>query len=70
MSKQSEAKSAQGYRKEAACCKTCKNYSSDMVPLKRWDGDPYEAEKNRRCDLGGFATPATAYCTFFAWKDT
>lgn len=69
MSKQSEAKAAQGYRKEAACCKTCTNYRSDMVPMHRWPEDSYVAEKNRRCSLGGFATQATAHCTFFAWKD-
>lgn len=68
MSKQSEAKAAQGYRMEAACCKTCKNFSSEMVPMNRWNGDPYKTEKNKRCNIGGFATQATAHCMFFAWK--
>ena len=68
MSKQSEAKAAQGYRKEAACCKTCENFRSDFVPLNRWHGDPYKDEKNKRCELGGFATQANAHCTLFAWK--
>lgn len=68
MSKQREAKAAQGYRMEAACCKTCKNFSSEMVPMNRWNGDPYKTEKNKRCNIGGFATQATAHCMFFAWK--
>lgn len=68
MSKQSEAKVVQDYRKEAACCKTCRHYSSNLVPLARWSGDPYVAEKNKRCGIGGFATQATAHCVLFAWK--
>ncbi len=39
-----------------------------MVPMNRWNGDPYKTEKNKRCNIGGFATQATAHCMFFAWK--
>ena len=68
MSKQSEAKDTQGYRKSAACCMDCESFKRDVVPLNRWPGDTYSTEKNKRCAIGGFAVQSTGHCTFFAWK--
>ena len=69
MSKQSEAKAKQNYRKEAACCNNCKSYRADVTahPAAFSWSEPYTTEKNRRCDIGGFAVQATGHCTFFAW---
>lgn len=69
MSKQSEAKEAQGYQKRPACCTNCKNFTVDKVPRSRWPGDPYTFDKNKRCSIGGFAVQSTGYCGLFAWKD-
>jgi hypothetical protein len=68
MSKQSDAKKEQGYRVQAACCKNCKNFSSEMVPALRWQGDHYISEKNKRCEVGGFAVQNTGHCALFGWK--
>ena len=68
MRKRIEAKVAQGYIKEPACCRTCTQYTSDRVPFNRWLGDRAIKETNRRCDLGGFATQPSAHCRFFTRK--
>ena len=66
MSKQSEAKTAQGYRKESACCKTCKNFASKFETLPTgWRDTTYIKEKNKQCAIGGFAVQSTAHCLRF-----
>lgn len=69
MSKQSEAKKTQGYRTEAACCKHCKNYRSEVTehPAAFTWSKPYITEKNRRCGIYGFPVQATGHCKSFAW---
>ena len=78
MSKQSEAKSAQGYTTEVRNCKSCAHLTSERV-LPRWHqernaenartGSPshypveiFGEEKNIRCGIGGFAVKKTATC--------
>lgn len=66
MSKQSEAKEKQGYiaKPVARVCANCAYYRSDVVehpPYYSWS-KPYHEEKNRRCDIGGFAVNKTATC--------
>jgi hypothetical protein len=68
VSKQSEAKEKQGYRKSAACCMNCDSFQRDVVPLSRHPGDTYSIEKNKRCGIGGFAVQSTGHCAFFQWK--
>ena len=65
MSKIEQKKAAQGYVKDAACCKHCAHFLSDMVPMLRWEGDPYVAEKNKRCGIGGFAVQSSSFCNEF-----
>jgi hypothetical protein len=69
MSKQSEAKAAQGYRTTQQNCGSCAHMTSERV-MPTWmraDGyavkDEYLQEKNHRCGIGGFAIKKTATCT-------
>ena len=56
MSKQSEAKEAQGYQ-ENANCSNCANYLSD-TKIRGY----YYVEHNIRCGIGGFEIKKTATC--------
>ena len=58
MSRQNEAKSAQGYRTTPKVCGNCFYY--DSVEVDHW------TEKNKRCTLGNFATRKMATCE--KWK--
>ena len=79
MSKQSEAKTAQGYTVKSNTCAGCANFSSERV-LPAWmvkDGftDRYTLEihgieKNFLCIVGGFAVKKTASCSVFNPKAT
>ena len=67
MSKQSEAKEAQGYSKHSASCGNCANFKSEITRLPA----PYDwrnelgIEKNRRCGIGGFAVGRNGHCTLW-----
>ena len=77
MSKQSEAKAAQGYTTAVSNCGNCAHMGKDLV-LPAWmlkDNEdraergltPYTieqhgVEKNFRCGIGGFAIKKTAAC--------
>ena len=66
MSKQSEAKAAQGYTKNPACCKTCQNFSSRLEEeLNISGGIWWIKESHKRCDIGGFAVQSSAYCSLY-----
>ena len=72
MSKQSEAKSAQGYepKPEARACMNCANYRSDMIEKSSgfsWSV-PYFEERNKKCGIGGFAVMKMAICDKFTRK--
>lgn len=47
MSKQAKAKEEQGYRLSGPTCSNCRNFASDMVPIK------WMAEKNAQCTARG-----------------
>ena len=67
MSKQSEAKEAQGYTKKPASCGNCVNFKSELVkfpPLPGWSMG-YTEEKNRRCGIGGFAVGRNGHCSLW-----
>ena len=59
MSKQSEAKDNQGYKKTSNQCGNCKHFTSKLEKAA-W-GNHYN-EKELRCDLGGFKVNKTASC--------
>ncbi|HDR9834674.1 TPA: hypothetical protein QDC51_001438 [Burkholderia multivorans] len=68
MSKVSEAKAAQGWRKKPNTCEGCAHFTMDRVEeqYKAWDGvKTWIREKNLRCSLGGFKTSKTNICDQF-----
>lgn len=67
MSKQSEAKLAQGYTKLSPQCINCKNYESETTTRAGWN-QTYEIETNLRCVIGGFAINKTAWCKLWEPK--
>ena len=73
MSKQFEARAAQGYQTEPSNCGNCVHRKFDLV-LPSWMakenerfpgswGDKNKVEKKRRCGIGGFAIGMTATCS-------
>lgn len=65
MSKQSEAKEAQGYVpkfKPDFCC-NCQEYSSSIIREAF-----FEQEKKRKCGIGGFAVKKLGTCKRFVRK--
>ena len=82
MSKQAEAKAAQGYEAKPVprSCATCTNLKLNrrlpdwMVAAKKdWSGKPYTVEshgvdKDLRCGIGGFAVKKTGVCNAYASK--
>ena len=68
MSKQSEAKEAQGYTKKPASCGNCANFKSELVKFPPPPGQfyGYTEEKNRRCGIGSFAVGRNGHCSLWA----
>jgi hypothetical protein len=65
MSKQSEAKAAQGYREEPKTCSNCVNFTSDHIEksYQSFSGlQTWTEEKNKRCAIGGFVVKKMATC--------
>lgn len=73
MSKQSEAKLAQGYRKKPDTCSNCKHMQFEVIEKSytRWNGavEVWEEEKAHRCSVGGFAVKKTSTCRIHALKE-
>lgn len=72
MSKQSEAKEAQGYvaKPVPSTCSNCKHYTSEITErIGMWNKVYYD-ESDRRCGLGGFAVKKQATCNRFEHKVT
>lgn len=72
MSKQSDAKDAQNYRREPMCCKNCEYFSSDLIDRKPKWATKYviTEEKNIRCMIGGFKVQKMGSCDNFVAKAT
>lgn len=68
MSKQSEAKALQGWRKTPDTCNRCSHFKSDIIK-KNYEAfggmQTWTEEKNLRCTLGGFKTGKTNTCDRF-----
>lgn len=66
MSKQSEAKVAQGYTRKAPPknCAACKHFASTATEETGHYGT-WHKESNLRCELGGFAVKKMAVCDKF-----
>lgn len=71
MSKQSDAKEAQNYRRELDKCESCMYFRLDVIEEKsKWSDQVYRTEKNLRCGIGGFKVHKTAVCDRFERKVT
>ena len=72
MSKQSEAKTAQNYRKEPNRCGNCAYYKCDTITKVYNRGGVYETswteDKNKRCTIGGFAVSINCVCDHWTKK--
>lgn len=68
MSKQSEAKASQNWRKVSDTCQRCMHFSMERRDFSETYGSTvYEWSKdtNMRCTLGGFKTGKTNVCDRF-----
>lgn len=64
MSKQSEAKKAQGYIAKVVpqTCGNCANYRSVLTEREGRFGGKYIDEKDKTCSIGRFAVKKTGSC--------
>lgn len=72
MSKQSEAKAAQNYRKTPNTCSNCAHYECKVVEktYNHWSGmSIWEEQRCKTCSLGGFAVLKTATCDSHSMRD-
>ena len=73
MSKQSEAKQAQGYKKNPDTCTNCKHLQFEVIQksYERWGGvvDHWKEEKRHRCSVGGFAVGKNSTCNIHTIKE-
>lgn len=73
MSKQSEAKLAQGYRTRPSTCSNCKHLQFDVIEKSytHWNGkvETWPQEKKHRCAVGGFAVGKNSTCNIHALKE-
>jgi len=67
MSKQSDAKAAQGFSKKPRQCNNCTHYRSDIKTIVEYWGDVTK-ESNKRCSIGGFAVGSSSSCDLYAKK--
>jgi hypothetical protein len=69
MSKQSEAKEKQGFKKDSPKCSNCVNFSLEIEKYKtEWSSQEYTKETNLRCKIGGFKTGKSNWCTLHEFK--
>jgi hypothetical protein len=70
MSKQSDAKKAQGYvrKHKPMYCMNCAHFQSETTTVPGAFGDSFSVEKNKRCGLGGFAVSKQGTCDYFTGK--
>lgn len=68
MSKQTEAKTKQGYvpKLTPQACMNCASFKFDMVPTNYPPGYAQEKQGNLRCAIGGFAVKKMGTCD--EWK--
>lgn len=71
MSKQSDAKTSQGYVPKAVprtCC-NCAHFKMDTV-TKECFGKQWKQDTNLRCEIGGFAVKKMGTCCIWEEKNT
>jgi hypothetical protein len=67
MSKQSELKEKQGFRKDAPNCGNC-IYFSSKVETKTSYGTTFKVETELRCNIGDFKIGKSNWCTLHLYK--
>lgn len=69
MSRQSEAKSRQGYvdKSESGKCNTCRYFKYTEEKYKVW-GIVYTERKNLKCKLGNFSVKDDSFCNKYRLK--
>lgn len=70
MSKQSEAKKAQGHVVKPAwpVCGNCRHFTCTTETISNVYTGSWTKESDKRCTLGGFATGKAATCKKHEWK--
>lgn len=71
MSKQSEAKASQNWKKKPDTCAECAHFKCDREEIRysEFSSQVWIREKNLRCTLGGFKTGKSNACDRFKAKD-
>lgn len=67
MSKQSQAKETQGWRKTGPNCGNCQNFTSEKTPVVNRFGS-FIKEHNLRCGLGEFKIGKSNWCDEHKFK--
>ena len=68
MSKQSEAKEKQGFKRDCTKCSNCKSFTSDIETTKTPWGTEFNTEKNLRCSIGNFKVGKSNWCKSHEFK--
>ena len=72
MSKQSQAKQDQGYRKKPDTCSNCMHFQCDTIEKSYtgWSGDveTWTKDKSLRCSVGNFAVAKNSTCRIHVLK--
>lgn len=70
MSKQSEQKEKQGFRKGCPCCENCANFTCEIVKeIGYYSSQIWTREKKLRCTLGGFSVKKRSWCREHRFKE-
>ena len=70
MSKQSEAKEKQGFKKDSPKCSNCVNFSSEKENYTtQWSSTEYTREFNLRCKIGDFKVGKSNWCSLHNFND-
>lgn len=67
MSKQSEAKAAQNWKRKPDTCAGCAHFTCDREEIRfsEFSSQTWTKEKNLRCSIGGFKTGKSSTCDRF-----
>lgn len=70
MSKQSEAKEKQGFKKDCPKCANCINFSLEKENYTtQWSNQEYTREFNLRCKIGDFKVGKSNWCSSHIFND-
>lgn len=72
MSKQSESKEKQGFRKDSPCCKNCDffTFKTEKRLMSYFGNEQYTKISNFRCSIGNFKVGKSNYCNNHKFKES